>query len=66
MKNINQPVELIFGEEDDVIPAKPSVEIIKADIKDLNVSIIKNAKHSPTIQNTDDTFNEIIKFLKKN
>jgi pimeloyl-ACP methyl ester carboxylesterase len=65
MRNINQPVQLIFGESDDIIPVQPSLEIIKSHIKVLTISIIKNAKHSPTIQNTDDTFDEVIKFLKR-
>jgi esterase/lipase len=66
MKNIKQPVQLIFGEHDNIVPVEPSLNIIKKNIKELSVSIIKNAKHSPTIQNTEDTFNEIINFLKNN
>ncbi|GMO14373.1 MAG: alpha/beta hydrolase [Mycoplasmoidaceae bacterium] len=67
LTNIAIPTQLVFGEDDNVIPTETSIKYIKQTIPNnylKQISIIKNAKHSPTHENTTETLKELKAFLK--
>jgi len=66
LKSIQVPTLLIFGEDDDVIPPKESIEYIKSMVKPelLKVKTIKNSKHSPNCTNANELVEDIFNFYK--
>jgi pimeloyl-ACP methyl ester carboxylesterase len=67
LKMIDVPTLVFFGENDDVIDPMDAKEYFESIVnkKYLYFEIIKNAKHSPDIENFLETKEVIINFLNK-
>ncbi|MDR2557390.1 MAG: alpha/beta hydrolase [Mycoplasmataceae bacterium] len=68
LANIDTSTFLIFGTQDEVIPADPSIEHIKSKVHSqfLEVSTVQDSGHSPFIDNFHTSYSLIINFLNKN
>jgi proline-specific peptidase len=65
LKKINIPTLILTGENDMVIPKKHSIKLQK-NIPTSELHIIKNGKHSITIDNPEKIIQKIERFLKNN
>jgi len=63
LDRIKTPTLILWGEKDDILPVKDA-HIIKDKIKNSEIKIIQQAKHSPHKENPDELAKLIIDFLQ--
>ena len=64
-EKIDKPTLVVYGENDNIIPANASIDFFNKTIKNVKIAKIKNAAHSPFIQNRKDSIEVVRKFLSE-